>query len=298
MRFTAIILTLLLSVTLSAQETESVKMWEGTLELPSYIVDAPEVATIFDRDYSYQRARRSVYPYPLNDNMTRRREIVNYKALYLENEYVQLCVLPQIGGRLFYAVDKTNGYDIFYRNDCVKPANVGMTGAWISGGVEWNVFHHHRSTSHFPSDYRLVENEDGSKTIWVGETELRHRMSWAIGITLHPGKSYMEISGRLINSSQNSRSMLYWSNVATKVDENYEIIYPQSVDFGTYHCKEAFCHWPVVKGEFRGNADYDGVNVSWWKNLPTSSFTTFRRIISPDMITEQMREQCLWEITI
>ena len=257
MRFTAIILTLLLSVTLSAQETESVKMWEGTLELPSYIVDAPEVAPIFDRDYSYQRARRSVYPYPLNDNMTRRREIVNYKALYLENEYVQLCVLPQIGGRLFYAVDKTNGYDIFYRNDCVKPANVGMTGAWISGGVEWNVFHHHRSTSHFPSDYRLVENEDGSKTIWVGETELRHRMSWAIGITLHPGKSYMEISGRLINSSQNSRSMLYWSNVATKVDENYEIIYPQSVDFGTYHCKEAFCHWPVVKGEFRGNADYD-----------------------------------------
>ena len=271
MRFTAIILTLFLSVVLSAQETESVKMWEGTLELPSYIVEAPEVAPIFDRDYSYQRARRSVYPYALNDNMTRRREMVTYKALYLENEYVQLCVLPQIGGRLFYAVDKTNGYDIFYRNDCVKPANVGMTGAWISGGVEWNVFHHHRSTSHFPSDYKLVSNEDGSKTIWVGETELRHRMSWAIGITLHPGKSYMEISGRLINSSQNSRSMLYWSNVATKVDENYEIIYPQSVDFGTYHCKEAFCHWPVVKDEFRGNSDYDGVNVSWWKNLPTSN---------------------------
>ena len=65
-------------------------MWEGTLELPSYIIDAPEVAPIFDRDYSYQRARRSVYPYPLNDNMTRKREMVSYKALYLENEYVQL----------------------------------------------------------------------------------------------------------------------------------------------------------------------------------------------------------------
>ncbi len=246
-------------------------MWEGTLELPSYVVDAPEVAPIFDRAYSYQRARRSVYPYPLNDNMTRRREIQCFQALYLENEFVQLCVLPQIGGRLFYALDKTDGYDIFYRNDCIKPANVGMTGAWISGGVEWNVFHHHRSTSHTPCNWRFVENADGSKTIWVGETELRHRMSWAIGITLHPGVSYIEITGRLINSTPDSNSMLYWSNVATHVDENYQIIYPQSVDFGTYHSKEAMVHWPISHEAFRGNEDYVGVDLSWWKNLPTSN---------------------------
>ncbi|MBQ7194470.1 MAG: DUF5107 domain-containing protein [Bacteroidales bacterium] len=246
-------------------------MWEGSLELPSYVIDAPEVAPIFDRAYSYQRARRSVYPYPLNDNMTRRREIQSFQALYLENEYVQLCVLPQIGGRLFYALDKTDGYDIFYRNDCIKPANVGMTGAWISGGVEWNVFHHHRSTSHTPCNWRFVENADGSKTIWVGETELRHRMSWAIGITLHPGVSYIEITGRLINSTPDSNSMLYWSNVATKVDENYQIIYPQSVDFGTYHSKEAMVHWPISHEAFRGNEDYVGVDLSWWKNLPTSN---------------------------
>lgn len=256
---------------LKAQENGGVKMWQGTLDLPTYLVDAPETAPIFDRDYSYQRARRSVYPYPLNDNMTRKREIVSYNALYLENEYIQLCVLPEIGGRLFYALDKTNGYDIFYRNDCVKPANVGMTGAWISGGVEWNVFHHHRSTSHTPCDYSMVDNEDGSKTIWVGETELRHRMSWAIGITLHPGVSYIEISGKLINSTADANSMLYWSNVATKVDENYQIIYPQSVDFGTYHCKEAMVHWPLSHEAFRGNEDYIGVDVSWWKNLPSSN---------------------------
>ena len=248
-----------------------VKIWEGTLELPSYTVDAPETAPIFDRAYSYQRARRSVYPYPLNDNMTRRREMRSFQALYLENEYIQLCILPEIGGRLFYALDKTDGYDIFYRNDCIKPANVGMTGAWISGGVEWNVFHHHRSTSHTPCDWRFTESPDGSKTIWVGETELRHRMSWAIGVTLHPGVSYIEITGRLINSTPDANSMLYWSNVATKVDENYQIIYPQSVDFGTYHSKEAMVHWPVSHEAFRGNEDYIGVDVSWWKNLPTSN---------------------------
>lgn len=240
---------------------------EGSLTLPSYTLNAPEKAPIFERDWSYQRARRSVYPYVLNDNMTTRRDSSTYKALYLENDYVELCILPEIGGRLFYAVDKTNGYDIVYHNHVVKPANVGMTGAWISGGVEWNVFHHHRATSHAPVDYEIVDNADGSKTVWVGETELRHRMSWAIGVTLHPDKSYIEVSGRLINSTADDNSMLYWSNIATLVDENYQIIFPQSTEFGTFHCKNTFCHWPVTREAFNGIEGYkNNVDASWWKN--------------------------------
>lgn len=257
----------------SAQE-DGVKAWEGTIEMPTYIGSAPETAPIFERDWSYQRARRSVYPYVLddnmyvvNENMERQKENRTYKAMFLENEYVQLCILPEIGGRLFYAVDKTNGYDIFYHNEVVKPANVGMLGSWISGGVEWNVFHHHRNTTNMPVDCKIVENEDGSKTIWVGEVEFRHRMQWAIGVTLRPGKSYMEINGRLINSTADDNSLLYWSNVATKVDENYQIIFPQSVDFVTFHCKNWFAHWPITHETFNDMQFYnDDVDVSWWKN--------------------------------
>ena len=257
----------------SAQEA-GVKAWEGTLEMPTYIGSAPESAPIFERDWSYQRARRSVYPYVLddnmyvvNENMERQKEMRTYKALFLENEYVQLCILPEIGGRLFYAVDKTNGYDIFYHNEVVKPANVGMLGSWISGGVEWNVFHHHRNTTNMPVDCKIVENADGSKTIWVGEVEFRHRMQWAIGVTLRPGKSYMEINGRLINSTADDNSLLYWSNVATKVDENYQIIFPQSVDFVTFHCKNWFAHWPITHETFNDMQFYnEDVDVSWWKN--------------------------------
>ena len=256
-----------------AQE-DGVKAWEGTLEMPTYIGSSPETAPIFERDWSYQRARRSVYPYVLDDNMyvvdenmERQKEMRTYKALFLENEYVQLCILPEIGGRLFYAVDKTNGYDIFYHNEVVKPANVGMLGSWISGGVEWNVFHHHRNTTNMPVDCKIVENEDGSKTIWVGEVEFRHRMQWAIGVTLRPGKSYMEINGRLINSTADDNSLLYWSNVATKVDENYQIIFPQSVDFVTFHCKNWFAHWPITHETFNDMQFYNNdVDVSWWKN--------------------------------
>ena len=246
---------------------QGVKAYEGTITMPTYLLDPAEQAPIFERDWSYQRAKRSVYPYPLNDNMTRNRQDVTYDCLYLENEYVELCVIPEIGGRLMYAIDKTNGYDIFYHNHVVKPANVGMTGAWISGGVEWNVFHHHRQTSHIPCDWQIVSDPDGSKTIWLGETEYRHRMQWAIGITLHPGKSYMEISGRLMNGTPDSNSILYWSNVSTLVDENYEICLPQSTEFVTFHCKNWFAHWPVTHEPFNGMDFYkDGVDASWWKN--------------------------------
>ena len=248
---------------------QNVKAWEGTLDLPTYLLDPAEKAPVFDRDWSYQRARRSVYPYALNDNMTRNREVVTYQALYLENEYVKLCVLPAIGGRLFYAIDKTNGYDIFYHQDCVKPANVGMTGAWISGGVEWNVFHHHRQTSHVPCDWRIVDDPDGSKTIWLGETEYRQRMQWAIGITLHPGISYIEISGRLMNATQNNNSMLYWSNVSTGVDSTYQIIFPQSTEFVQFHCKNSMAHWPITAEPYNGTEEYrDGIDAEWWAAHP------------------------------
>lgn len=255
-----------------ALSEDRVKAWEEPIIIPTYLLNPPEKAPIFDCDWSYQRARRSVYPYRFNDNVTRTKKNLTYKALYLENKYLKLCILPEIGGRLFYALDKTNNYDIFYRQDVIKPANVGMAGAWISGGVEWNAFHHHRITSNAPVNYAITENTDGSKTIWVGETELRHRMSWAIGVTLHPGKSYIEISGRLSNSTMDSNSMLYWTNAATHVDENYQIIFPQNTEFGTFHCKSSFCHWPITREAYTGVDEYKyKLDASWWKNHPSSN---------------------------
>ena len=256
------------SATIVQAQNGPVKMWEGTIDLPTYRVEAPERAPLFERDFAYQRAKRGVYPYAMNDNPTNVKVDSTHRALFLENDYLKVCVLPDIGGRLFYATDKTNGYEIFYRQSVIKPANVGMLGAWISGGVEWNVFHHHRATSQYPIDYKLVDNNDGSKTIWVGEVENRHRMSWAIGLTLHPDKSYIEVNGRFFNNSQDRNSMLHWNNVATHVNENYQIIFPENTDFGTYHHKNSFLRWPVADTEYCGNPDYAGKDISYWKNLP------------------------------
>ena len=262
------VLALALATFSAGAQNGPVKAWEGTIDLPTYRVSAPEKAPLFERDFAYQRAKRGVYPYAMNDNPTNEKVDSTHRALFIENDYLKVCVLPDIGGRLFYATDKTNGYEIFYRQSVIKPANVGMLGAWISGGVEWNVFHHHRATSQYPIDYTIVDNGDGSKTIWVGEVENRHRMSWAMGMTLYPDKSYIEVTGRFFNNAQDRNSMLHWNNVATHANENYQIVFPECTDFGTFHHKNSFLRWPVPDGEYCGNPDYAGVDISYWKNLP------------------------------
>ena len=143
-----------------------------------------------------------------------------------------------------------------------------MLGAWISGGIEWCVFHHHRASTYLPLEFKLIENEDGSKTIWFGEIEPRHRMKWSIGLTLHPGRSYIETDVRLFNHTEYTHSILYWANVATHVNEDYQVIFPPSVHQGVYHAKNSFIHWPIANEIYNGK-DYTGqVDVSWWKNHP------------------------------
>lgn len=255
--------------TISAAHS-SVRIWEEPLLIPTYKVGPPDPNPMFYTRESYQGAQKRIYPYPLLDNLTHIREEKTYKALYLENEYVKLSVLPEIGGRLFSAVDKTNNYDFFYHQHVIKPALIGMLGAWISGGIEWCAFHHHRNTTFMPVDYTLAENPDGSKTVWVGETERRHRMKWLIGITLYPGKSYIEATVKFFNRTPLPHSILYWANVAVHVNNDYQVIFPPSVQVATYHSKIDFTHWPISKGRYRG-FNYDGVDISWWKNSPVSN---------------------------
>ncbi len=207
-----------------------------------------------------------VYPYPLYDTLTNKKVDKTYKMVYLENQYIRIGVLPEIGGRIFEGVDKTNNYDFFYRQHVIKPALIGLIGAWISGGVEWNIPHHHRATTFIPVQYRTEENADGSKTIWVGELELRHRMRWAVGYTLRPGKSYLEASIRIINRTPVMNTMLCFANVAVHANENYQVIFPPSTQFGTFHGKREFVNWPIATSRYNGADFSGGVDVSWYKN--------------------------------
>ena len=112
----------------------------------------------------------------------------------------------------------------------------------------------------------LRKNADGSKTIWIGELEIRQRMRWAVGYTLRPGKSCVEASVRILNRTPVVNTMLCFANVAVHVNENYQVIFPPGTQYGTHHHKREFTTWPVATGRY-GGADFSkGVDVSWYKN--------------------------------
>ncbi len=250
--------------------SSSVRVWEEPLVLPTYGVGEADPNPLFYTHESYQGAQKRIYPYAAQDHLLHSRADKTYQAVYLENEFVKLTVLPELGGRLFAATDKTNNYEFIYRQHVIKPALIGMLGAWISGGIEWCAFHHHRNSTFMPIDHTVTENEDGSKTIWIGEIDRRHRMKWLIGLSLTPGSSAVRATVKFFNRTPQPQSILYWANVAVHVNDDYQVVFPPSVQVATYHSKIDFTHWPVAQGRYRGH-DYSGVDISWWKNSPPSN---------------------------
>ncbi len=258
--------------TLAAQRARPaapVRASEETIEIPTYLVGPAEPDPLFYTGEQYQGAQRHLFPYPAQDALSDRREPRRYTALVLENEYLRVTVLPELGGRVFSAVDKTNGYDFVYHQHVIKPARIGMLGAWISGGIEWDVFHHHRATTFMPVDYAIASGQGGSRTVWVGEQERRQRMRWMVGLTLRPGRSYLEATVRLANRTPMRETMLYWANVAVHADSQYQAVFPPSVRIATFHGKGVFTTWPIGSGVYAGGVDYTGVDLIWWRNHPS-----------------------------
>jgi len=261
MKKTKYYLTLLaiISSCLISQGQSSVTITEQPLVIPTYLAGSPDPNPMFFFGRGTQGAEQRIYPYPLYDNLTNKKADKSYHLIYLENEYVKISVLPELGGRLFSAVDKTNNYNFIYPQHVIKPALIGLTGAWISGGVEWNIPHHHRASTFIPVQYSIEESADGSKTIWVGELEIRHRMRWAVGYTLRPGSSIVECNVKIINRTPVENTMLCFANIAVSINNDYQVIFPPRTQWSTGHSKRDFQTWPMV----------DGVDVSWYKNNKT-----------------------------
>jgi len=264
-----VLITFFLNTWANAQSVEEpVRIWEEKTVLPTYLVDPPDLNPRFYDGRAYQGAQGRIYPYPIYESLSETRVEKEYTMVYLENEYIKIEVLPEIGGRLFGAVDKTNGYVYVYKQHVVKPGLIGMLGAWISGGIEWNFPHHHRATTFMPVEYQMEENEDGSATVWISELEIRHRMKFNLGITVFPGKTYFEVTFKPINRTPLVNSFLYFANTGVHTSEDYQVIFPPNTKYGTYHGKNQFVPWPISH-EIYNQVDYtDGVDISWWKNHP------------------------------
>ena len=143
------------------------RIWQEDLVIPTYELGEEERLPIFYKLRINQGTKGDIYPYKNKDILTlEMNENHVYKALRMENDYIRVTVLPELGGRIYEGYDKVNDYNFVYKNNVIKPALIGMNGAWISGGIEFNWPQHHRPTTFLPVESTIEEEADGSVTAW------------------------------------------------------------------------------------------------------------------------------------
>ena len=251
--------------------TTPVKAWEEIITLPTYTPPPADLNPMYLDKRVNQGTSGRVYPQPFTDKLANESAPQDYTAVYLENEYLRLMMLPQIGGRIHEAVDKTNGYPFIYRQHVIKPALIGLFGAWVSGGIEYNWPQHHRPSTFMPTHHIIEEKEDGSVTIWFSENDPLQRMKGMVGVCLYPGKAFFEMKVQLYNRTPEVQTFLWWINVGVHVHDDYQVVFPPDVTVVTDHSKRSMSHYPIAKGTYYG-VDYAndgaGTDISWVKNIP------------------------------
>ncbi|MDD3251060.1 MAG: DUF5107 domain-containing protein [Lachnospiraceae bacterium] len=247
---------------------EAVRIWEEAIVIPTYEVGEADKNPMFLESRVYQGSSGKIYPYPTIEKIADTKTDKTYKAVWLENEYLKVMILPELGGRIQRAYDKTNQYDFVYYNHVIKPALVGLCGPWISGGIEFNWPQHHRPTTYSPVDYMLMEQEDGSKTCRISDVDQMYGTKGEASFTLYPGKAYIEIKGQLYNRTATPQTFLWWANPAVPVNDYTQSVFPPDVHAVMDHGKRDVSRFPIATGEYYKHDYSAGVDISRYKNIP------------------------------
>ncbi|MGG3306555.1 DUF5107 domain-containing protein [Paenibacillus lautus] len=245
-----------------------VSVREETVEIPTYEVGKPDLNPMFLEKRVYQGSSGRVYPLPVIDKIYDEKVVKPYRIIFLENEYVQIQIMPQIGGRIYRAIDKTNNYDFVYHNQVIKPALVGLAGPWISGGIEFNWPQHHRPNTYGEVEWSLTNHPDGSKTVWVGEIDRMYGTKVSTGFTLHPGKAYLEIHAQMYNRTSEPQTFLWWANPAVAVNDHTQSVFPPDVHAVFDHGKRDVSKFPIASGTYYKQDYSAGVDISMYRNIP------------------------------
>ena len=229
-----------------------VSVRQEELVIPTYLPAAPDKNPMFVEKRVYQGSSGKVYPLPFTDRISETKTNRKWKVIWLENEFLRVMILPEIGGRIHAILDKTSGYDLIYNQRVIKPALVGLAGPWISGGIEFNWPQHHRPATFLPVDFEIEEHADGSKTVWCSDHDPMCRMKGMHGICLHPDKAFVELKARAYNRTSFTQTFLWWANVATRVHEAYQSFFPPDVYYVADHARRSMSEYPLCQGHYYG----------------------------------------------
>ncbi len=241
----SVVATLLMFLSVYAQVT----VQEIEMVIPTYLT-GPE-----DPSPPFWNSR--IYPYPMQTDITREKVMKKYRVVVIENDYIKLMILPDIGGRILAALDKTNNdFDFIYYNHVIKPGLVALRGAWLSGGIEWNFPTLGHTVNTFSAvNHKTLRHEDGSVTCVVGTLEWVRRMGWEVRITLFPDRSFFKTTIRLFNRTLTHNNGYFWANAATHAWEDTRVVFPPA-EYTFAGGRRNPTPWPISNGR----------DVSWYKN--------------------------------
>ncbi|WP_166848221.1 DUF5107 domain-containing protein [Isoptericola sp. BMS4] len=254
----------------------AVRGWREPVSIDTYDIGEPDRYPAYLDQRVYQGSSGAVYPMPFVDRVAPTKAPRDWDAIHLENAYVRLMVLPELGGRIHVGLDRTRGYDFFYRNDVIKPALVGLLGPWVSGGVELNWPQHHRPATFLPTETWIETEADGAVTVWCSDHDPFARMQGMHGVRLRPDSALVELRVRLVNRTDDVQTFLWWANVAAAVHDDYQAFFPTDVTVVADHAKRAVTTFPAASGRYYG-VDYparrtpdrpDGDRLDRYRNIP------------------------------
>lgn len=238
--------------------------------IPTYEVGEPDKNPLFLDKRVYQASSGKIYPYPMIDKIYDQKVDKSYKAIVVENDYIELMILPELGGRIQYGYDKIKDYYFFYNNEVIKPALVGLCGPWLSGGVEFNWPQHHRPSTFNPVEYEIEEGK-GYCIVWLSEIEKMSQLIGVAGIKIYENSNRVEVIGKSINPTNLPKTFLWWANIAVHCHEQYESFFPRDVKFVADHGKREVTSYPYANTQYY-NMDYPSMemekrNITNYENI-------------------------------
>ena len=207
----------------------------------------------------------AVYPYFRYDGFTTKPVDKDWKVVELENKWIRLLILPEIGGKVWAAIEKSTDRPFLYYNHAVKFRDIAMRGPWTSGGLEANYgIIGHTPNCATPVDYLTRANEDGSVSCFIGTLDLLTRSYWRVEIRLPADKAYFTTRSFWYNATPLDQPYYHWMNAGLKAGDDLEFIYPGNKYLG--HNGE-HGSWPINPA--------NGKNVAFYRNNDFGGYKSY-----------------------
>ena len=205
-----------------------------------------------------------IYPYFRFDGFTDKPVQKEWKVVELENDFLKVMILPEVGGKIWAAIEKSTGKSFIYYNHVVKFRDVAMRGPWTSGGIEANYgIIGHTPNCATPVDYLVRKNADGSVSCFIGVLDLLTQTNWRVEINLPKDKAYLTTRSFWYNPTPFEQPYYTWMNTGIKAKGNLEFIYPGTKYIG--HDGE-YSDWPINKDNGKNISFYENNNFGGYKS--------------------------------